>query len=66
MGDLSAMSSIERVLEHHEDEIMEDWASLVPKSLAGVFRKVILSNGTRCIPGGMGIQRRRNTARPLH
>ena len=49
MGDLSAMSSIERVLERHEDEIMEDWASLVPKSLAGVFRKVILSNGTRCI-----------------
>ena len=49
MGDLCAMSSIERVLERHGDEIREESASLVPKSLAGVFRKVILSNGTRCI-----------------
>ena len=44
MGDLSAMSSIERVLERHGDEIREEWALEVPKSLAGVFKKVILSN----------------------
>ena len=35
---------IERVLERHGDEIREECALAVPKSLAGVFRKVILSN----------------------
>ena len=35
---------IERVLERHGDEIREECALAVPKSLAGVFKKVILSN----------------------
>ena len=49
MGDLSAMSSIERVLERHGDEIREEWAQEVPEALAEVFSQVILSNGVRCI-----------------
>ena len=44
MGDLSAMSSIERVLEQHGDEIREEWAEDVPEALAGIFSRVILSN----------------------
>ena len=44
MGDLSAMSSIERVLERHGDEIREEWAQEVPEALAEVFSHVILSN----------------------
>ena len=44
MGDLSAMSSIERVLERHGDEIREEWAQEVPEALAEVFSQVILSN----------------------
>ena len=43
------MNSIQRVLERHGDEIREEWAEEVPKSLAGVFRKVILSNEIRRI-----------------
>ena len=44
MGDLSAMSSIQRVLERHGDEIREEWAQEVPEALAEVFSQVILSN----------------------
>ena len=44
MGDLSAMYSIERVLERHGDEIREEWAQEVPEALAEVFSQVILSN----------------------
>ena len=44
MGDLSAMSSIERVLERHGDEIREEWTREVPEALAGIFSQVILSN----------------------
>ena len=44
MGDLSAMSSIERVLERHGDEIREEWAQDVPEALTGLFSQVILSN----------------------
>ena len=44
MGDLCAMSSIERVLERHGDEIREEWAQEVPEALAEVFSQVILSN----------------------
>ena len=44
MGSLSAMSSIERVLERHGDEIREEWAQEVPEALAEVFSQVILSN----------------------
>ena len=49
MGDLSAMSSIERVLEHHGDEIREEWAQEVPEAQAEVFSQVILSNEVRRI-----------------
>ena len=44
MGDLSAMSSIQRVLERHGDEIREEWAQEVPEALTEVFSQVILSN----------------------
>ena len=43
------MNSIQRVLERHGDEIREEWAQEVPESLAGFFRKVILSNEIRKI-----------------
>ena len=43
---------IERVLERHGDEIREEWALEVPKSLAGIFKKVILSNGVSRIQVG--------------
>ena len=46
---LSAMNSIQRVLESHGDEIREEWAQEVPEFLAGFFRKVILSNEIRKI-----------------
>ena len=41
---LSAMNSIQRVLERHGDEIREEWAQDVPEALAGIFSQVILSN----------------------
>ena len=44
MGSISAMNSIERVLERHGDEIREEWAQQVPEALAEVFSQVILSN----------------------
>ena len=44
MGDLSAMSSIERVLEQHGEEIREEWTREVPGALAGIFSRVILRN----------------------
>ena len=37
------------MLERHGDEIREEWAQEVPESLAGFFRKVILSNEIRKI-----------------
>ena len=43
MSDLSAMNSIERVLERHGDEIREEWAQGVPESLVEIFSQVILS-----------------------
>ena len=46
MGGISAMNSIERVLERHGDEIREEWARQVPEALAEVFSQVILSNET--------------------
>ena len=44
MGGISAMNSIERVLERHGDEIREEWAQKIPEDLAKVFSQVILSN----------------------
>ena len=46
---LSAMNSIQRVLERHGDEIREEWAQEVPEFLAGIFSQVILSNEIRKI-----------------
>ena len=44
MGSISAMNSIERVLERHGDEIREEWAQQIPEALAEVFSQVVLSN----------------------
>ena len=44
MGDLSAMSSIARVLETHGDQIREEWAQQVPQSIRGTFTEVMLDN----------------------
>ena len=46
MGSASAMNSINRVLEAHGDEIMEEWTEQVPDSLSGVFKNVDLYNAT--------------------
>ena len=51
---VSAMNSIQRVLERHGDEIREEWAQGVPESLVEIFSQVILSqvilsNETHCI-----------------
>ena len=40
---ISAMNSIQRVLERHGDEIREEWAQGVPESLVEIFSQVILS-----------------------
>ena len=55
---------IERVLERHGDEIREECALEVPKSLAGVFKKVIPEQRGQPNPGGMGAQSRRNPPWP--
>lgn len=44
MGSISAMSSIERVLEQHGDEIRREWTQEVPAALIPPFRRVVLSN----------------------
>ena len=44
MDNLSAMSSIARVLEQHGDEIREEWTRDVPEALAWIFSRVILRN----------------------
>ena len=44
MGSISAMSSIERVLEQHGDEIREEWEEMVPAGLIPPFRQAALSN----------------------
>lgn len=49
MGSLSAMSSIDRVLEKHGQEIMEVFKKTVPKVLEPVFDRVELQNCTYSI-----------------
>ena len=46
LGGLSAMSSINRVIEAHGDEIQEEWAQHVPSFIAPQFKQVILENAT--------------------
>ena len=58
MDNLSAMSSIARVLEQHGDEIREEWTRDVPEALAWIFSRVILRNDGDAIQLEMGIQRR--------
>ncbi len=44
MGGASAMSSIDRVMKAHGDEIMAELAEDVPHSLSGLFKNVTLDN----------------------
>ena len=44
MGSLSAMSSLNRVLEKHGDEIRNDLIQTVPPSVRGQLREVALTN----------------------
>ena len=44
MGGASAMSSIDRVMKAHGDEIMAEFAEGVPASLSGLFKNLELEN----------------------
>ena len=44
MGSLSAMNSINRVLEAHDDEIIAECSQMVPDSIRDQFDTVILEN----------------------
>lgn len=49
MGDVSAMSSINRVIEAHGDAIREDYAEMVPASIREQFIGVELLNNVHAI-----------------
>ena len=49
LGGLSAMSSIDRVIQTHGDEIKEEWAQYVPAFIASQFKQVTLENATYSI-----------------
>lgn len=44
MGSLSAMSSLNRVLENHGDEIRNELMETVPPSVRGHLREIVLTN----------------------
>ena len=46
MGSLSAMNSINRVMEAHAEEIRQEYEDLVPDSCRAAVTGVILSNNT--------------------
>ena len=46
MGGISAMNSIDRILETHGDEIKKELAQQVPDELSSLFRSVYLENAT--------------------
>ena len=49
MGSVSAMSSIGRVLEAHEDEISQQYMDMVPESLKPHITAVTLTNNVHNI-----------------
>ena len=49
MGALSAMNSINRVLEKHGDQMLQDYAQMVPDCIKAQFRTAGFSNNTYCI-----------------
>lgn len=46
MGSLSAMNSIDRVLQAHAKELRQEFMAVVPASLKPHVKSVILSNNT--------------------
>ena len=49
LGGLSAISSINRVLEAHGEEIQQEWAEQVPSFIVPQFKQVTLENATYSI-----------------
>lgn len=49
MGSLSAMSSIDRVLAAHGDELRNEVIAALPSTLRGLSPRVVLSNNTYSI-----------------